>query len=155
MGVMGAGKTTVGKVLAARLKCSFHDGDDYHPEANLEKMSRGIPLTDEDRKPWIYALRSVIDMEFSEGLDAVVTCSALRERYRRVLVSDPARIRLVYLKGSRELIASRIRDRKPPLASPSLLDSQFEVLEEPKEALIVDVAQPVDGIVDHILAAKA
>jgi gluconokinase len=151
MGVMGCGKTTVGAELARRLGCPFHDGDDYHSEGNRRKMSQGIPLTDEDRKPWIFALRAVIDSEMARGGDFVLACSALRERYRKVLISDPARVRLVHLKGSRELIASRLRARKGSFADPSLLDSQFETLEEPSDALTVDVSLPVDRIVERIL----
>jgi len=154
MGVMGAGKTTVGQRLAQRLGCDFYDGDDYHPEANLEKMRRGIPLTDADRKPWLFAVRSVIDRELSRGVDAVVTCSALRERYRRMLVGDRKAVHLVHLKGPKDLIATRIKDRHPPDADPALLESQFETLEEPDDALVVDVAQSPEAVVDAILASE-
>lgn len=151
MGVMGCGKTTVGMALAERLGCEFQDGDDYHPESNREKMRRGIPLTDEDRKPWIFAIRAVLDSELARGGDFVMACSALRERYRRVLITDPTRIRLVYLKGDRTLIAERLRHRTGSFAHPSLLESQFETLEEPADALVVDAALPVEKIVDRIL----
>ena len=153
MGVMGSGKSTVGQALARRLDCPFHDGDDYHPESNRQKMARGIPLTDEDRKPWIFALRSVLDSELARGGDFVLACSALRERYRNILITDPARFRLVYLKGDRELIALRLRSRKGSFAHPSLLDSQFETLEEPSDALVVDVTPPPAAIVEAILRA--
>lgn len=154
MGVMGSGKTTVGVALARRLGCEFHDGDDYHPESNRLKMSKGIPLTDEDRKPWIFALRSVLDSELARGGDAVMACSALRERYRHILIADPARIRLVYLKGDRGLIAPRLKSRKDSIAHPSLLESQFESLEEPADALTVDASLPIEQIVDRIVSTR-
>lgn len=150
MGVMGSGKTTVGKERARRLGCAFHDGDDYHPEANRLKMGRGIPLTDADREPWLLALRSVIEAELAKGGDAVVACSALRKRYRRMLIPDVSRVRLVYLKGDKALIASRLQQRTGSFASNDLLDSQFKTLEEPRDALVVDISKPLADIVERI-----
>jgi gluconokinase len=153
MGVLGSGKTTVGVMLASKLHCAFHDGDDYHSESNRRKLAEAVPLTDADRKPWLFAVRSVIDEELAKGGDAVVACSALKEKYRRVLIGGRKSIRLVYLKGTPEVIASRVKNRRGNDASPELLPSQFEALEEPKNALTVDITMSPESIVDKILAS--
>ena len=153
MGVLGSGKTTIGEKLSQRLGCEFRDGDDFHPQSNRDKMAAGIPLTDSDRKPWLLAIRSVIDSVLSHG-DFVVTCSALRENYRRILIHGRPGIKLVYLKGSKELISGRLKGRSGHFVSPGLLDSQFETLEEPKNAITVDIAKKPDEIVEEILSHK-
>lgn len=140
MGVAGCGKTTVGRELARELGWPFHDADEFHPPENVAKMSAGIPLTDADRAPWLAAIRRHIETALAAGRNAVVTCSALREAYRRVLVTDPARVALVYLKGSRELLGERIGGRRDHFMKPAMLESQLAALEEPANALVVDIA---------------
>ena len=132
MGISGCGKTTVGSLLAARLQCEFVDGDWFHPRANVDKMHSGIPLTDEDRLPWLRAIAAWIDETRRVGGHGVVACSALKHRYRDVLGTDRLDVRLVYLKGDETLIARRIATRHEHFMPPSLLHSQFSALEEPR-----------------------
>jgi len=150
MGVAGSGKTTIGRELAAELGWKFADADDFHPPANVAKMSAGIPLDDADRAPWLAAIRLYIDTRLERGESAVVTCSALREKHRAVLLTNPAQVKLVYLRGSRELLWSRISARKGHFMKPAMLDSQLATLEEPVNALIVDIAPPPAEIVAHL-----
>jgi gluconokinase len=150
MGVSGSGKTTIGTQLAKALHWIFADADDFHPAANIERMQRGIPLTDQDRKPWLSALRSQIGEWLKHDRQAVLACSALKARYRHELLVDPARMRIVYLKGTYELIAKRLVRRKGHFMRPELLASQFDSLEEPDDALIVDIARRPGGIVRQI-----
>lgn len=150
MGVSGSGKTTVGELLAARLGCEFADADDYHPRANVEKMRAGVALTDADRSPWLDTLRELILDRLARGGDLVLACSALRSAYRdRLLAADP-RIRIVYLRGDRELIRQRLAQRTGHYMNPRLLDDQFAVLEEPDGALVFDIAPAPDAIVSGI-----
>jgi carbohydrate kinase (thermoresistant glucokinase family) len=132
MGVSGSGKSTVGSLLALRLHWDFEDGDWFHPAANVDKMHRGIPLTDEDRWPWLNAIADWIDQTRRAGGHGIVACSALKRRYREVLIGDRADVRLVYLKGEEALIARRIATRHEHFMPKSLLHSQFEALEEPR-----------------------
>ena len=150
MGVQGSGKTTVGRALAERLKWRFADADEFHPAANIAKMSAGIPLDDDDRAPWLAALRAEIDRTLASNSNLVLTSSALKERYRQQLLTDG--VELVHLRGSQELIASRLREREGHFAKANLLASQFAQLEEPENALTIDIAQPVDRILEQILA---
>ncbi len=150
MGVSGSGKTTIGSRLAKMLHWTFVDADDFHPTTNIEKMRRGIPLTDQDRKPWLSALRSQIGEWLKHNCQVVLACSALKAWYRHELLVDPSHIRIVYLKGTYELIARRLARRKGHFMRPELLASQFESLEEPDDALIVDIAQRPSGIVQQI-----
>src|SRR5438132_7357806 len=108
MGVAGSGKTRVGRALAESLGWPFYDADDFHPPANVAKMAAGIPLTDEDRAPWLAALRAHIDARLAAGDNTVIACSALKKAYREVLIADPGRVKLVYLSGSRELLHDRL-----------------------------------------------
>ena len=149
MGVSGSGKTTIGEKLAQRLGWAFIEGDDYHPRENVAKMAAGIPLDDDDRWPWLDRLNERLHTQ----RDAIVTCSALKESYRRRLLKGIADARLVYLEGSRELIASRVQTRKHKYMPASLLDSQFQTLEPPREAIRIDVAQPIERSVDAIVGA--
>ncbi|MGH7988468.1 MAG: gluconokinase [Candidatus Binataceae bacterium] len=151
MGVSGSGKTTVGRMLAQKLGWKFHDADELHPPANIEKMRRGVALTDSDREPWLEAVRALI-ARCLEGGGAVIACSALKQRYRECLMVDSTRVRLVFLKGSPGLIARRLAMRSGHFFDPRLLKSQFETLEEPTDALVVDVATPPDAIVTEIIA---
>src|SRR5262249_48166313 len=129
MGVSGAGKTTVGKRLAERLRWNFIEGDALHPPENVAKMKRGQPLTHDDRAPWLAAIARVIDGWRCRGGRGIVTCSALKRSYRRQIIGDRRDVRLVYLEGQRELIARRLASRRGHFMPPSLLDSQFTTLE--------------------------
>src|SRR5277367_5105887 len=125
MGVTGAGKTTVGRALAAALGWEFHDGDDLHSEASKLKMHRGTALDDADRAPWLSALRGLIQAMLSRGRNGVVACSALKQIYRDEIVVDPRAVKMVYLKGSKEMIADRLRIRNRHFMNPDLLQSQL------------------------------
>jgi len=153
MGVSGCGKTTVGERLAKSLSWEFIEADEFHSAANVEKMASGQPLTDEDRAPWLRALRGRIEELVAKGDSAVVACSALRREARRLLSEGLDDVRIVFLWGKRELIAQRLRDRKGHFFDPGLLDSQFEALEEPAQALKVDIDAPAESIVNSIATA--
>lgn len=153
MGVQGSGKTAVGQALAARLGWRFADGDDFHSAANKAKMSSGIPLNDSDRAPWLGAIRKEIDRALSDKEDLVIACSALKERYRQQLVTSG--VQLVYLRGSQELIRSRLAARVGHFAKLELLASQFEQLEEPVGAITIDIEQSVDQVVNDIVRAAS
>lgn len=149
MGVAGAGKTTIGHLLAEQLRWEFADGDDYHPQANVEKIRKGIPLIDDDRQPWLQQLRTAIAVWQSQGRNVVLACSALRKSYRVELrISDE--VRFVYLHGSMELIAQRLRSRTGHFADDKILASQFADLEEPENAVRVDISQTRDEIVAEV-----
>ena len=150
MGVAGSGKTTVGLALAAQLSWTFRDADEFHPPVNVEKMSRGIPLTDRDRHPWLAAIRAYIEETLARGESTVVTCSALKERYRQIIVPDPAQVKLVHLAGDVALIAARMRAREGHFMKPEMLSSQFADLEPPRDALTVDIAQAPEVMVAQI-----
>jgi gluconokinase len=141
IGVSGSGKTTVGRALGTLLGWSFLDADDYHPEANIAKMSRGEPLTDADRAPWLEILRTEIAARLARGEDAILACSALKKAYRQQLQVDPAQVRFVYLKVSPELLQERLAQRPGHFMKPSMLRSQLATLEEPmpSEALVIEV----------------
>ena len=150
MGVSGSGKTTIGKAVAAGLGCPFYDGDDFHPAGNVAKMASGIPLTDEDRVAWLQSLAALIRTGLKKGKGGVITCSALKEKYRDVLREDPVQVRFVYLKGSYERILARMQSRTHYM-KPAMLRSQFDALEEPLEALVEDIALAPDEIVRDIM----
>ena len=139
MGVTGSGKTTVGRLLAEDLGWKYFDADNFHPAANIEKMKSGVPLTDTDRQPWLAGLRDLIDDCVNHNRAAVLSCSALKDSYRRILLSDE-HVQLVYLKGTPELIGERLRGRSGHYMNPGLLESQFETLEEPSGVLTIDVS---------------
>ena len=149
MGVVGAGKTTIGRLLAEQLGWQFADADDFHPRSNVEKIRHGIALNDEDREPWLESLRSKIASWIAEDVNAVLACSALKQSYRRELQVGPE-VRFVYLKGTPELIAERLRARQGHFANEQILASQFDDLEEPQAALIVDIAESPEQIVTII-----
>lgn len=150
MGVSGAGKTTVGELLAEDLGWSFYEGDDFHPQANVEKMSQGIPLTDRDRQDWLDRLRALIDRLLASGQSAVLACSALKSSYRRQLGQGHGGVRFVYLRGRFGLIEERLAAREDHFMPEELLEDQFETLEEPEEVLTVPVNQPPERIVHQI-----
>ena len=153
MGVSGSGKTTIGKMLAAALKWRFYDADALHSAANREKMRRGIPLTDSDRLPWLRRVRRVIEKCMAAGTGAVVACSALKQSYREILMVNAGEVRIVYLKGSAELIARRLADRKGHFMPADLLPSQFAALEEPRDAIAVDISGTPEQVVNAIRVA--
>lgn len=151
IGVAGSGKTTVGRLLAQAMHCTFLEGDSLHSKQNIHKMSHGIPLTDADRALWLAGIHAHILPWFEHGQDLVVGCSALKERYRAVL-AEGVPITWVYLKGSFELIRSRLRRRPNHFMKADMLESQFNTLEEPSNALVVDVSLRPSAIVEQILS---
>jgi len=151
MGVSGAGKTTVGKLLAQSLNWEFSDADDFHPPANIEKMSRGIPLEDADRLPWLLHLQATIDRWLLENKNVVLACSALKASYREMLCRDQQRIKIVYLKGDFELFTARLKNRENHYMKVDLLSSQCATLEEPETAIIIDASQPLEVMVRQIM----
>jgi gluconokinase len=149
MGVTGAGKTTVGNMLAGQLAWTYVDADSFHSAANVDKMRRGIPLDDADRAPWLQAMRDAISQWIQDRGNVVLACSALKRSYRDELRVGPE-VRVVYLKGSKELISSRLRQRHGHFAGESILAGQFADLEEPTDAIVVDVGLSPEEIVRGI-----
>jgi carbohydrate kinase (thermoresistant glucokinase family) len=155
MGVSGAGKTTVGERLAKRLGWRFEEGDELHPPANVAKMKSGQPLTDADRAPWLAAVAQVIEGWRQCGDHGVITCSALKRAYRRQIIDDHRDVRLIYLEGSRGLIAERLAARRDHFMPGSLLDSQFATLEPPgpdESPITIGIDRPAEDIVERIVA---
>ena len=155
MGVAGSGKSTVGAAFARSLGVDFAEGDAYHPPENVERMSRGIPLTDDDRAAWLRALALRVRAAREAGTGLVVTCSALKRAYRDVLRAEAAELRFVFLRGPRALIAERLAGRRGHFMPPALLDSQLDTLEEPaadERAWVCDVAAPPEEIVASLVA---
>jgi gluconokinase len=144
MGVSGCGKTKVGKALARELRWRFIDSDDLHPESNVAKMASGIPLTDDDRWPWLDRIVAEMRRASAAGEHAVVACSALKQAYRDRLATG-GDVRVVYLKGDASTIAPRLAHRSGHFMPASLLPSQFAALEEPKDAIVVDVREPIEA----------
>lgn len=153
MGVCGTGKTLIGELLSAHLACEFIDGDTYHSAMNKSKMSQGIPLTDEDRFPWLKTIRKAIEAKQKLGQTAVFTCSSLKQAYRDILSNHDEDIRFVYLKGSYDLLKQRLADRKDHFFDSSLLQTQLDTLEEPdvNEAIIIDITHTPKQIVEEII----
>jgi gluconokinase len=152
MGVSGSGKTTIGSLLAQQLRWSFADADEYHSAANVEKMRKGIPLTDKDREPWLEALRGLIIGWVGTSCDAVLACSSLKQTYRqRLRINEQAK--LVYLKGSGALLSQRLLDRKGHYMKEQMLESQLAILEEPEDAIVVDVSGTPEQMVSEIRRA--
>jgi len=159
MGVSGSGKTTIGSALAGALGAAFLEGDSLHPPGNLQRMAAGIPLTDEDRRPWLNAIAQRLRDARRARTGLVVACSALKRIYRDLLRSSGAAdVRFIYLAGERGLIAERMAQRRGHFMPSSLLDSQFVSLEEPspeEDAWVCDIRQPPDAIVADLLKRTA
>ncbi len=154
MGVSGSGKTTIAEGVAQREGWTLLEGDKFHPAANVEKMSHGHPLTDEDRWPWLRAIAAEIDALRARGESAVVACSALKRAYRDILIGGRPDVVLVYLRGDKDLIAARMAARKGHFMPPALLDSQFATLEEPgpdERPIVVSIAPPPEAIIDEVI----
>jgi gluconokinase len=151
MGVSGSGKTTVGKLLAERLGVEFVEGDTYHPPENIAKMRRGIPLDDDDRRPWLEALSAEIDRWLAAEKTIVLACSALKRSYRDLLAKGRPEVRFVYLKGAEPLLRARLERRRGHYMPASLLASQLATLEEPEDAITVDVSARPEVIAAEIL----
>lgn len=154
MGVSGSGKSTVAEALARRTGFAVEDADAFHPQANIDKMHAGIPLTDDDRWPWLRAIAAAIDRNAETNWPVIIACSALKRAYRDVLVHGHDDVRIVYLKGTRDLIASRLAGRHDHFMPASLLDSQFATLEEPatdEPVVAIDIDACIDTIVTDII----
>lgn len=152
MGVSGCGKTTIGRLLSEKLNIPFFDADNFHTDNNIRKMKAGIPLNDDDRKPWLNILSEKI-VEWNEANGAILACSALKQSYRNILQSKSNDIIFIWLDGSYQLIQARMMRRKDHYMPPELLKSQFEALEPPSEAVRVSIDQPPDNILSEILKA--
>ncbi|HEY8993073.1 MAG TPA: gluconokinase [Lacunisphaera sp.] len=150
MGVAGSGKTTVGRLLARELGWTYHEADDFHSAANKEKMGQGIPLDDDDRMPWLESIRRAMDGTIAAGRPAVFTCSALKEKYRRILLDGLPGTLLVYLSGQRDLLLVRLQGRTGHYMKPAMLDSQLATLEPPAGALTLDISRPPEALVAEI-----
>ncbi len=142
MGVSGAGKTTIGQLLSTELICSFIDGDDFHPPVNIKKMSSGEALEDADRWPWLEILADKIQEHIQQEQSMVLACSALKKSYREILCVNRKLVQFIYLKGNYATILRRIHSRENHFMTKSLLQSQFATLEEPEDAIVVDISPP-------------
>lgn len=151
MGPMGCGKTTVGRLLSARLGWRFEDADDFHPPGNVAKMKSGVPLDDRDRLPWLQSLRDMIDQAVENGEDMILACSALKKKYRVSLGVNQESVVSAYLKGSPELLGERIAARTHQYMNKDLLTSQLRTLEEPVDGLIVSIASNPEAAVEDIV----
>ncbi|WP_250492711.1 gluconokinase [Caballeronia sp. GAWG1-1] len=153
MGVSGAGKTRIGEMLAERLQCPFTDGDAFHSAANKEKMHKGIPLTDDDRWPWLKTIRAAIEEKKRAGETAVFTCSSLKRSYRDILRDGDKDVVFVYLQGTFDVLKERLQTRTGHFFEPSLLQSQLDTLEEPgeDEAIIESIELTPEQIVDNVI----
>jgi carbohydrate kinase (thermoresistant glucokinase family) len=154
IGVSGSGKSTIADALGKRLGWTVEDGDSFHPAKNIDKMSAGHPLTDEDRWPWLHAIAAEIDRKRARSESIIVACSALKRAYRDILVQGHRDVRIVYLRGEKDLIARRLKARTGHFMPPGLLESQLKTLQEPasdEHPLIVSIDATVDEIADHIL----
>jgi len=148
-GVSGSGKTLIGRKLADRLNIPFYDADDFHPAGNVEKMKKGQPLNDEDRLPWLQELKRNI-IQWEQNMGAVLACSALKKAYRKILSPPKAEVKFIFLNGPRQLIIQRMKNRTGHFMPDALLDTQFEALEPPANAISVDINQTPEEIIQYI-----
>jgi gluconokinase len=153
MGVSGSGKTTVGTLLAKKTGATFYEGDEFHPPENIEKMRRGIPLTDGDREKWLQTLREIITRSLDEGRFTVMACSALKAAYRDLLRGGDSRVKFVHLTGPRAVIEERLKSRRGHFMPPALLDSQLATLEPPSDALTFSCEKSPEEIVTELIQA--
>ena len=153
MGVTGSGKTTVGERLASELGWTFADADDFHPAANKAKMHAGIPLTDEDRWPWLQALRRVVEQALESHRGEIIACSALKTAYRDALAGGLPDVRFALLDGDPDVLRARLARRQHEFMNPALLESQIETLERPPDAIVIDIELPVDEQVRRLRSA--
>ncbi len=151
MGVSGCGKTTIGKLLAADLNIPYYEGDAFHPDSNVDKMSAGLPLSDKDRKSWLNTLALLIFKKIEKGEDGILACSALKKHYRDQLRVSPGEVRFIYLKGDYDLIYSRLQGRRNHYMPADLLRSQFNDLQEPEDAITVRIDQTPTEINSEII----
>jgi gluconokinase len=151
MGVSGTGKSTIGKLLSDRTGWNFYDADDFHPLSNIVKMKQGIALTDRDRLPWLEKLKQLITHNLQNHQQGILACSALKSSYRRILSNGSSDVVFIYLRGDYSCIQNRIQQRTGHFMNANLLRSQFDTLEEPQDALVVDVSQSPELIVEKIL----
>jgi gluconokinase len=151
MGVSGSGKTTIGLALENALGWAFFDGDDFHPPENLKKMTSGIPLNDHDRAPWLERLQHLISDQLQDGNSILIACSALKRHYRQVLKGGRSDVIFIYLKGDYQIIKARMQARSRHYMKPGMLRSQFETLEEPINAMVINIDQPISQIVNKII----
>jgi gluconokinase len=155
MGVAGSGKTAVGMRIAEKLNWLFLDADNFHPAANIEKMRHGIPLTDEDRVPWLERLRDELRRQIASGHSVILACSALKESYRRILREEPLPPQFVYLDVDAETIRERLSHRSAHFFPKELMNSQFAALEKPKDAIVIDARKPIESVVEAVVHAIA
>ena len=153
MGVAGSGKSAVGTRAAERLGWVFLDADDFHPESNVEKMRHGIPLTDEDRKPWLERLHEEVKNRLGTGISVILACSALKDSYRSLLHQGLPGINFIYLNVDHDTVLDRLRHRPAHFFPKELLDSQFATLQAPKDAIVVNANLPLDDVVRQVVAA--
>ena len=151
MGVAGCGKTTVASLFAKQTGATFYEGDDFHPPGNVAKMRAGIPLTDEDRAPWLLALRKIISDSLAKNTLSIMTCSALKAKYRELLQAGDARILFVYLTAPRDILKERLKKRTGHYMPPALLDSQLSALEPPTDAFTIDAEKSPEEIVAELI----
>jgi gluconokinase len=152
MGVSGSGKTTIGKQLSCHLHYHFYDSDNFHPPENIQKMSQGIPLDDKDRQPWLLSLSHLINNLQQNNKNAVIACSSLKKSYRKSLQGNYQDLAWIYLKGSFEQILERLDKRKEHFMKSQMLKSQFKDLEEPENAIIIDIASTTEKIIKQVLS---
>jgi carbohydrate kinase (thermoresistant glucokinase family) len=153
MGVAGSGKTAVGMQVAQKLGWIFLDADNFHPPANIEKMKHGIPLSDQDRAPWLQGLHDELQHQMAEGHSVILACSALKESYRKVLRDEVSPPTFVYLDVDPETIRDRLQHRTAHFFPKELMESQFAALEKPKDAIIIDARKPLADVVDQVIRA--
>lgn len=151
MGVCGCGKTEVGKQVAEDLAWPFFEADSFHPEANIKKLSAGIPLQDEDRIPWLRSIRDQIETCLTKKSSAIFTCSALKAAYRQILKNTDEPITFIHLTGPYDLLKERLRARKRHFMNPSLLDDQLKTLEVPEDAISIEIGDTVSNIAQNIV----